>query len=219
MRIGIVIRTYNERRHLSEVLAGVARQVVENHLVRTIVVDSGSNDGTPEIAMQADCEVLHVPKSEFSFGRSLNLGCEALDADIVAFLSGHCIPVQEDWLAKLIAPILQEKAVLTYGRQIGHSSTRFSERRIFEKYFPLESQIPQRELFCNNANAAILAPIWREYKYDETVTGLEDLHMAKRLLADGLQLAYVAEAPVVHIHQESWLRVKNRFEREAIALQ
>jgi len=45
------------------------------------------------------------------------------------------------------------------------------------------------------------------------------MHLAKRLVAQGYKLAYVAEAAVYHLHSESWAQVKRRFEREAIALQ
>jgi len=37
--------------------------------------------------------------------------------------------------------------------------------------------------------------------------------------AKGVRIGYVAESSVIHIHEESWSRVKIRYEREAIALQ
>ena len=45
------------------------------------------------------------------------------------------------------------------------------------------------------------------------------MHLAKRLVADGAAIGYVADAPVNHCHHEDWNQVKGRFEREAIALQ
>ncbi len=44
------------------------------------------------------------------------------------------------------------------------------------------------------------------------------MDLAKRLTAAGELIAYVAEAPVFHHHQESWTQVRRRFEREALAL-
>jgi len=45
------------------------------------------------------------------------------------------------------------------------------------------------------------------------------MHLAKKLVEKNYRIAYVADAPVFHIHEESWYQIKNRYEREAIALQ
>ena len=141
------------------------------------------------------------------------------NGEILIFISGHCIPANEFWLQNLINPIIKNEVILTYGKQIGSSNTKFSELQIFEKYFPTESKIPQIGFFCNNANAAILKSEWEKYKFDEDLTGLEDMYLAKKLYDSGLLLGYVSNAIVYHLHHENWDKIKNRFEREAIALQ
>ena len=123
------------------------------------------------------------------------------------------------WLSTLIKPIIDDKAVLSYGRQIGRDTTKFSEYRVFEKYYPATSQIPQDGYFCNNANAALLRKEWQQYRFDEGLTGLEDMHLARRLADDNKPIAYVADAGVYHIHSESWRNIKYRYERESRALQ
>jgi cellulose synthase/poly-beta-1,6-N-acetylglucosamine synthase-like glycosyltransferase len=147
------------------------------------------------------------------------LGCATSNGEILIFISGHCIPTNEFWLQNLINPILSNKVILTYGKQIGGLNTNFSELQIFEKYYPSESKIPQVGIFCNNANAAILKSEWIKFKFDEDLTGLEDMHLAKKLYDSGLLLGYVSNAIVYHLHHENWDKIKNRFEREAIALQ
>ena len=54
--------------------------------------------------------------------------------------------------------------------------------------------------------------------YDETLTGLEDLAWAKWAKEQGYTIAYVAEAEIVHIHNETPKGVYNRYRREAMAL-
>ncbi|MFM6350424.1 MAG: glycosyltransferase family 2 protein, partial [Dolichospermum sp.] len=93
------------------------------------------------------------------------------------------------------------------------------ENQLFDKFFPKDSQIPQKSFFCNNANSAILKSVWKKYKFDESLTGLEDMYLGKQVVAAGGLIGYVAEAPVYHYHDESWSVVKRRYEREAIALQ
>lgn len=219
MKASIVIRAYNEAKHLPELLRGIRQQLIHGMEVEIVVVDSGSTDETRSIAQDFGCVLAQIPKDEFSFGRSLNVGCARATGDWLVFVSGHCIPTDQYWLPRLLSPLTEGVVALTYGRQIGHERSRFSECRIFEKYFSAVSRIPQEGFFCNNANAALPRRIWLNNPYDEEITGLEDMHLAKRLVAQGMKVGYVADACVFHIHDESWTRVKNRFEREAIALQ
>lgn len=184
-----------------------------------MLVDSGSTDGTLEIAERYGCRILHITREEFSFGRSRNMGCEAASGDILVITSGHCVPASPHWLQKLCQPLLDGVAQYSYGRQLGGPSSQFSECQVFNKYFPATSRIPQDGFYCNNANSALLKASWAKYRFDEELTGLEDMHLAQRLVRDGGRVAYVAEAPVYHHHSETWPQVCRRFEREAIALQ
>jgi rhamnosyltransferase len=219
MKISVVIRTYNESKHLGALLQGIQDQELGEHSVETVIVDSGSTDGTLEIAAKFPTHVVGIRKEEFSFGRSLNIGCAAATGDVLVFVSGHCIPVDPHWLAELVRPIADGLCVSSYGRQVGDASSHFSERQIFGKYFPAQDKLPQDGFYCNNANAAVLKSVWLEHRYDEELTGLEDMHLAKRLVALGHKIGYAAKAGVYHLHSESWAQVRRRFEREAIALQ
>ena len=218
MRVSIVIRTLNEAQHLEDLLIMVAAQRTHGLDVETVLVDSGSTDGTLEIAGRHGCVITTIQKSEFSFGRSLNRGCASAKGDILVFVSGHCVPVGDTWLQALCQPLIDGLASYSYGRQIGDDDSNYSERRIFAKYFPDDSAIPQEGFFCNNANSALLRRVWHDNPFDEALTGLEDMALAKQLVHRGHKIAYVAEAPVFHHHQESWAQVRRRFEREALAL-
>ncbi|HVJ64085.1 MAG TPA: glycosyltransferase [Bdellovibrionota bacterium] len=216
--ISIVIRTLNEARYLAQALEACRKQV-DAGPVEIVIVDSGSTDETLKIAQSFDCKIVHIRKDEFSFGRSLNLGCAAAQGEFLVFISGHCVPSTRDWLKNLVEPLRRGTAAYTYGRQVGGDSSRFSETRLFLKYFPESSRIPQEGFFCNNANAALLKSQWVEQPFDEELTGLEDMDLAKRLWNRGLKIAYCADAPVYHYHHEQWKSVRRRYEREAIALQ
>ena len=216
--VSIIIRTLNEERHLPELLNGIQRQQ-SAFSCEIVLIDSGSTDNTLKIANQFRCRILSISRSEFSFGRSLNRACEVANGAYFALVSGHCIPCDQHWLQNLVHPLAQGIVQYCYGRQVGVEHTYWSERQIFAKYFPEETSIPQRGFYCNNANSAILAEAWRRYKFDEDLTGLEDMHLAKRLVSDQGSIGYVADACVFHIHHEDWQQVQRRFEREALALQ
>lgn len=219
MEASVIIRTLNEARWLPELLDAVARQNLGGLEVETVIVDSGSTDETLAIAARHGCRVTHIRKEDFTFGRSLNLGCEAARGKCLIFISGHCIPVGDRWLANLLHPLQEGAAEYVYGRQEGFGPTKYSERQLFKKYYPEVSKIPQSDIFCNNANAALLKDVWSKFQFDESLTGLEDMDLAKRISAAGYRIGYVADASVHHIHDETWSKVKVRYEREAIALQ
>ena len=219
MLISIVIRTLNEETYLPELLSSIRSQrLPDDRETEVIVVDSGSTDATLEIAERYNCRISHISQAEFSFGRSLNQGCNLAQGQLLVFVSGHCVPTDEFWLAKLVTPLIDRKCSYAYGRQIGRTPTKFSESRVFLKYFPETSFLPQDGFFANNANASISKAVWQAHGFDESLTGLEDMHLAKRLVGAGHQIGYVADACVNHIHDESWKQVRNRFEREGAAL-
>ena len=219
MDVSIIIRTYNEARHLPELLGAIEAQRKDGLLHEVLVVDSGSSDATVEFAEKGGCRILHIPKESFSFGRSLNLGCRSASGRYLVFVSGHCVPVNDRWLTSLLRPLIERTVSLVYGRQVGGSESRFSECRIFERHYPATSSVPQEGFFNNNANAALLKDVWEQSGFDEELTGLEDLCLGKKLLSLGMKIGYVSEAEVRHMHDESWGKIRNRFEREALALQ
>jgi len=213
--ISIIIRCYNEEKHLGRLLAGIAAQSLQDFEI--ILVDSGSTDATLDIASRYPVSVVHISPQDFSFGRSLNRGCAAATGEILVLASAHVYPLYDDWLAKLTTPFANPSIALSYGGQRGGETSNFAERQVFAQWFPLESSLDQAHPFCNNANAAIRRSLWEVFPYDEQLTGLEDLHWAKRVMMAGHKIAYVSEALIAHIHSETPDLIFNRYKREAMA--
>jgi len=216
MNCSIVIRAYNEEKHIGRLLEGIRQQTVKD--VEIILVDSGSTDGTVSVAESFDACVVHIPSNEFTFGRSLNFGVRVATREFVVIASAHVYPVYPDWIESLLRPFEDDKVALTYGKQRGYEGSKYSEHQIFHQWYPDVSKPNQETAFCNNANAAIRKSLWEKKKYDETLTGLEDLAWAKWAKEQGYEIAYVAEAEIVHIHNETPRGVYNRYRREAMAL-
>lgn len=213
--VGIVIRSFNEEQHIGRLLTGIAHQTRPPEEI--VLVDSGSTDATVEIASRFGAKVCQIAPEDFSFGRSLNLGCSLIESEIIAIASAHVYPTHDTWLEHLVAPFANDQVALSYGRQIGDERTKFSEHQLLLRWFPVQSLETQDHAFCNNANAAIRRTLWESLPYDENLTGLEDLHWARRAIDKGYILSYVAEGMVVHVHEEDWSRLRNRYRREAIA--
>jgi rhamnosyltransferase len=211
----IVIRAYNEEKHLGRLLQGIKQQTLKQ--VEVILVDSGSSDRTVEIAEEFGVKVVRIEPAEFTFGRSLNLGIRSATSDLIVLASAHVYPVYPDWLDKLLEPFRNEQVALTYGKQRGGTDSKFSENQIFNQWFPDGAQPIQDHPFCNNANAALRKSLWEEYPYDETLPGLEDLEWANRVMHHGKLIRYVPEAEIIHIHHETPGGVYHRYQREGMA--
>ena len=216
--VSIIIRTLNESRYLEDLLKGIQSQR-SDFSYEIVLIDSGSVDRTLEIAKKFGCRILHISRKDFSFGRSLNRACEVSLGAYLVFVSGHCIPYNKHWLQNLVKPLKDGSVQYCYGRQVAGPETYLSESQIFSKYFPAFSNIPQDGFYCNNANSALRYDIWRKYRFDEELTGLEDMHLAKQLTLNSGLIGYAGNACVYHLHHENWKQIQRRFEREALALQ
>jgi glycosyltransferase involved in cell wall biosynthesis len=211
----IVIRAYNEEKYIGRLLEGIRQQTVKD--VEIILVDSGSTDGTVVVAESFGAKIVRIASSEFTFGRSLNFGIQAATHELVVIASAHVYPVYPDWIEALLRPFDNENIALTYGKQRGPDSAQFSEKQIYHQWYPDSSKPRQSTAFCNNANAALRKSLWEKNQYDETLTGLEDLAWAKWAKEQGYDLAYIAEAEIIHVHHETPRGVLNRYRREGMA--
>ena len=215
MNCSIVIRAYNEEKHIGRLLEGIQQQTLKD--VEIVLVDSGSTDGTVSVAEAFGARIVRIPSAEFTFGRSLNFGLRSATREFVVIASAHVYPIYPDWLESLLSPFEDEEVALTYGKQRGPDSAKYSEQQIFQQWYSDLSKSKQEIAFCNNANAAIRKSLWEKNPYDETLTGLEDLAWAKWAKEQGYDIAYVAEAEIIHVHNETPRGVFNRYRREAMA--
>lgn len=215
-RVSIVIRAFNEERHLGALLDAISQQSYKD--CETILVDSGSTDRTLSVAAHYSVNILHIQPEDFTFGRSLNLGLQAATGELAVLASAHVLPLHDDWLNKLIVPFTDPKVAISYGKQRGGEGSKFSETQHFIRWFPDVSDFDQKSPYCNNANLALRRSVWQEIAFDESLTGLEDLAWASTLQERGYKIAYVAEAGVAHLHDETSNQIVNRHRREAITL-
>ncbi|MBV8815600.1 MAG: glycosyltransferase family 2 protein [Verrucomicrobia bacterium] len=113
MRISVVIPTHNEAQAIGRVLADLPSDLI----TEVIIVDSNSNDGTPEIAATMGARVIQEPR--LGYGRACLTGLAAANfPDIVVFLDGDYSDRPSE-LPILLAPIIQGHADITLGSRLG----------------------------------------------------------------------------------------------------
>ncbi len=216
LTVSIIIRALNEEAHIGKLLYGIQQQTKLPDEI--ILVDSGSTDDTLLVASSYDVIIERIKKEEFTFGKSLNIGCKRAKSDILVFLSAHVYPSEKEWLEDILKPFNDPNVVCSYGKQRGNKTTKFSENQVFLSYFPNNINDVKTNYFCNNANCAIRKEEWQKINYDESLTGLEDLDWAKKQYLNGKKIKYVPSAEIIHVHNETWGQIRNRYKREAIAL-
>lgn len=210
--ISIIIRTKNEERWISRCLRKLKTQTVQNFEI--ILVDNMSTDNTVEKAKGIFSEIKIINIEEFLPGLAINRGIEASKGDLIAILSAHCIPVNNDWLEKLSDNFNDEKIAGVYGRQVPISSSSDSDKRDLHLTFGLDKRIQKKDFFFHNANSMISRKVWEHIPFDNEVTNIEDRVWGKEIISSNkFHLVYEPDASVFHhhgIHQDNKLeRVKN----------
>src|SRR5246500_5394736 len=112
MRVSVVIPTRNEAQALQHVLADIPANLVNE----VIVVDSNSNDGTPEIAARMGARVVREPRR--GYGRACLTGLATTNSpDVVVFLDGDYSDRPSE-LPILLTPITEGRADITLGSRL-----------------------------------------------------------------------------------------------------
>jgi len=111
--VSVIIPTRNEAQSIERVLDDLPRDLV----TEVIVVDSNSNDGTPQIAAGKGARVIQEPRR--GYGRACLTGMAAADSpDVVVFLDGDYSDRPSE-LPILLVPIIEGRADITIGSRLG----------------------------------------------------------------------------------------------------
>jgi rhamnosyltransferase len=196
MKVSIIIRTKNEERWISSCLESVFKQNYPDFEV--IFVDNNSTDATVIKALEFPVKLITI--DEFKPGLAINDGIRASSGEVIVCLSGHCIPVQNDWLVNLIAPLKNEKIAGVYGRQQPMSFTPDRDKRDLLLTFGLDSKVQKKDPFFHNANSAFRKEFWEKFPFDEETPHIEDRIWGHDVLAAGYEIVYESNASVYHYH-------------------
>src|SRR3972149_2402539 len=114
--IALVVPAYNEDQHIGDVLAAAKSVPL---ITEIIVVNDGSTDDTAKVAGAAGVRVINIP-ANLGKGHAMQMGIQAVDADIVVFSDADIIGLQGHHFVRLIQPLLDEpKLRMTVGKFSG----------------------------------------------------------------------------------------------------
>jgi glycosyltransferase involved in cell wall biosynthesis len=182
-KASVIVRARDKEATIGQALMGLERQTVRPEI---IVVDSGSRDGTLDIARRHCDKLIEIPPEEFTYGRALNLGAAAASAPIHFALSAHCTPSSNDWIERYLAHYARPDVAGVCGTG--------SPARESEAEGPWVQDADQfwrdpMHGFSNHASSW-RAEVWRDFPFNENVPSAEDKEWAGRVLDAGWVLAF-----------------------------
>lgn len=207
MLASVVIRAKNESRSIDETLSAIFQQL-DVPSFEVVVVDSGSSDGTPDLARRYPLRLIEIPAETFTYGRALNLGIREASGEFLVSLSAHSLPAHQRWLAGMLAPFKNPRVAGVVGRQIPRGNATPLEL-LGMRLSGVMSERPdlrERNPMFSNANGAIRRGLWQRVSFDEGVAGAEDIAWARSMQALGYLIAYEPSAAVYHSHGEPLLK-------------
>jgi glycosyltransferase involved in cell wall biosynthesis len=143
--VSVIIPTHNEAQAIGRVLADLSlADLPPNFVTEVIVVDSNSNDGTPEIAARMGARVIQEPRR--GYGRACLTGMGAANSpDVVVFLDGDYSDRPSE-LPILLAPIIEGRADITLGSRLHEYNSG--------------DALPWHQVFGNRLAAALIRALY-----------------------------------------------------------
>ena len=218
-KVAVIIPTMNGEPKIAQLLNSLSKQSFQSFKV--ILIDSASSDGTVSIANDFKVEIISIERRDFNHGATRQFGADlATDSDIVVFLTQDAVLADNTSLERLINCFNDPKVGIVYGRQLPNSGAGPIEAhaRLFNypdnssiKSFQDASKLGIKTVFISNSFAAYRRPVLMEVGgFPRNVILGEDTYVAARMLLNGWQIAYSAEAKVYHSHGYSF---RHEFQR------
>jgi GT2 family glycosyltransferase len=211
--VSAIVPVKDGRRHLAELLDALRREGVDEILV----VDSGSRDGSVEIARVAGARVEQIAAEDFGHGRTRNLAAELASGEVLAFLTQDATPAPGWLAAHLEALELDPRVGASFGPHLPRPSTSPMIARELTEFFAAFTadggpalHSAGDEPFLSNVNTAYRRACWSELRFRD-VAYAEDQAFGRDMLGAGWLKAYHPAAAVLHAHDYSTLEFMRRY--------
>lgn len=227
-KVSVVIPTLNAGAGFEELLKRISAQEGDfDHEV--LVVDSGSTDGTDELARRYGAVVHRITKEQFNHGATRNLGISLARGEYVVLTVQDAVPVDERWMATMVENLEQDERIAgVYGRQIPHpgasaltrvfvnslASASLERREHFagdpKQYRKMPPAKRRRLAAFDNVSSCLRRSVWKELPFEKTNFG-EDIRWGKSVVEAGYKTVYEPRSAVFHSHERGALYDLRRY--------
>jgi len=220
--VSIIIPTCNAGPDFEKMLGAISGQRTD-FSYEVLVVDSGSSDGTPDLARNYGARILSVPRSEFNHGGTRNRAISEARGEFVAMIVQDAVPADESWLRGLVENLANDERVAgAYSRQIPREDcnpftryglenhfTNLPERReqVIEDLARYEALPPPRKLELvtfDDVSSCLRRSVWEKHPFEQLSFG-EDIEWSERVMKEGYRIVYDPGSAVIHSHNRSSL--------------
>ncbi|MBS6609004.1 MAG: glycosyltransferase family 2 protein, partial [Collinsella sp.] len=136
MDISIIIPTLNAEHEIEALLIALDRQSIQPNEI--LVVDSASEDKTIELVQKHKrVRLLEIDRQDFNHGTTRDMALNESSGDFVCFLTQDAVPVSDDYLKRLVAPMVEDSNIaLVSGRQLPKANAHRFEQLVRDFNYP-----------------------------------------------------------------------------------
>jgi len=218
-KVSVVIPTKNAASEdFESCLRGITQQKGLKEL-EIIVVDSGSNDDTVEIAKSYGAKIFSIPPEQFDHGATRNYGGDHASGELLVFTVHDAVPASDDLFYVMAQMLLSDpKLAAVSVRQIPRSNadlfacwqiwnhyqyvgceTRISDIEDPKKVDAMSIQELRRAAGLDDVCSMHRKSIWDKLKYQPTDFA-EDLEYGIRCLKAKYKIGFLGDRAIIHSH-------------------
>jgi rhamnosyltransferase len=221
-KVSVVIPTLNAGPGFGELLRRLDSQ--EGDFEReVVVVDSGSTDGTAQLAARHGAILHSVSKAGFDHGATRDLGISLSSGEYVALTVQDAVPLDESWLGAMVENLRNDgRIAAVYGRHVPRSNAGLMTRALVGNLAVADSQRREQQIpdtaeylslpptqkrriaAFDNVSSCLRRSVWEEFPFGEADFA-EDLRWGKKVVEAGYTIVYEPRSVVVHSHERGAL--------------
>lgn len=219
MNIEIICPLYNAESYIENLDKTIKMQ--KNVEIKKIqYVLTKCKDNTEEILKKISADYLTVEPKDFSHSLTREKVAMKSTADIIVFITQDIEIRTDDWLEKLVKPIIDGQAEASFSRQL----TKYDniEKYTREMNYPAESYINTKNdierkglqtFFSSDASAAIKTEIFKQLNgYDGmNLMASEDMYISYKIIMNGYRIKYCADSVIYHSHNLTLKQLYKRY--------
>jgi rhamnosyltransferase len=218
--VSIVILTKNPGPEFKRTLDLVFNQKV-SFKYEVIIVDSQSNDGTPELCRTYPTTIYPIKPEEFNFGLTRDYGFSLGRGEIVMTISQDVFPDGDEWLHNMITPFDDPTVAIVQGIDVvPQDGDVFYWDKIGLSYFTREMKTWIREhgnVGMSFTSCAIRKWVWEDNKMGP-VEMAEDKIFQRNIWARGHKTFFQRKARHFHSHNYTVRNLVKRCKNEGMGM-
>lgn len=219
MKVDIICPLYNAEKYIYNLNSALLNQKnVTINKIKYILTES--NDKSEKILKELNVEYKKIKRNEFSHSLVRENAAKESSADIIVFVTQDIVIESDNWLERLVMPIINNEVDACYSRQL--SKFNNIEKYTREKNYPDISCVKSKQdisrlglntFFFSDASSAIRNKTFKELNYydEKNLPINEDMYIAYKLIMNNKKIKYCADSIVYHSHNFSLKELYDRY--------